>query len=277
MILVHVNYYFRNNEERDKFYKELNNEGIAQASRQEPGNIGYDYYIPMDADSKIFLLEQWKDQEALDIHAKMEHFARLQQIKAKYVINFERTQYDGFGELLLKRESCRMYSDKPVSREDLIKIAEAGRLTPSACNSQPWKFMIADEPEAKAKVCDALVLDNGDTGAVWRNDVAAFIVFIEENAVVKPIVVDYYADSQHFAAGDIGAACLNMCYQATELGISSCIIGVTNKEKWEKNFGIPDGSRVKFVLALGYAKNDAAPRKKVRKPLEEVTCFNEYK
>lgn len=98
MIEVHVNYYFKNNEDRDSFYKELNEEGIAKASREEAGNIGYDYYIPMDADAKIFLLEQWKDQEALDIHGKMEHFARLQKIKAKYVINFERVQYDGVGE-----------------------------------------------------------------------------------------------------------------------------------------------------------------------------------
>ena len=182
-----------------------------------------------------------------------------------------------FSELLLKRESCRLYGDKPVSREDLIKIADAGRLAPSACNSQPWKFMIVDEPEAKAKLCDALVLDDGSTGAPWRESVPAFIVFIEEKADVKPIVVDYYHDTQHFASGDIGAACLNMCYAATELGLSSCIIGVTNKEKWEKNFDIPDGSKVKFVLAVGYAKTETEPRKKIRKEIDEVVCFNEYK
>ena len=43
-----------------------------------------------------------------------------------------------FEEMLLKRESCRAYADKPVSREDLLKICDAGRLSPSGCNAQPW-------------------------------------------------------------------------------------------------------------------------------------------
>ena len=54
-----------------------------------------------------------------------------------------------FMTIMQTRKSIRAYEDKPVSREDLIKIVEVGRLTPSACNSQPWKFIIVDEPEAK--------------------------------------------------------------------------------------------------------------------------------
>lgn len=42
-----------------------------------------------------------------------------------------------FKELQLKRESCRIYSDKPVPRELLTELIEVGRLSPSACNSQP--------------------------------------------------------------------------------------------------------------------------------------------
>ena len=98
MIEVHVNYYFKNNEDRDKFYKEAKDAGIISASKNEPGNIRYDYYIPMDADGEIYLLEQWSDQEVLDFHCAAEHFAKLQGIKAKYVTNFERVQYDGVDE-----------------------------------------------------------------------------------------------------------------------------------------------------------------------------------
>lgn len=63
-----------------------------------------------------------------------------------------------FEEMLEKRESCRAYSDRPVSREDLMKLVEAGRLTPSACNAQPWKFIVVDDPEARKKLCDALAV-----------------------------------------------------------------------------------------------------------------------
>ena len=59
-----------------------------------------------------------------------------------------------FMTMMRTRKSIRAYEDKPVTREDLVKIVEAGRLTPSACNSQPWKFIVVDEPEAKAKLCD---------------------------------------------------------------------------------------------------------------------------
>ena len=43
-----------------------------------------------------------------------------------------------FMTMMQTRKSIRSYEDKPVAREDLIKIVEVGRLTPSACNSQPW-------------------------------------------------------------------------------------------------------------------------------------------
>lgn len=98
MIEVHVNYFFKNNEDRDAFYKEALDGGIIKTSKEEPGNIRYDYYIPMDADAQIYLLEQWKDQEALDAHCNMEHFARLQKVKAKYVTQFDRVQYDEVNE-----------------------------------------------------------------------------------------------------------------------------------------------------------------------------------
>ena len=90
-----------------------------------------------------------------------------------------------FEEMLLQRESCRSYGDRPVSREDLLKICEAGRLTPSACNSQPWKFLIVDDANAKAKLCDALVVENGNSGAVWREDCPAFIVLLEHTEPVQ--------------------------------------------------------------------------------------------
>ncbi len=182
-----------------------------------------------------------------------------------------------FEEMLLKRESCRAYQDKPVAREDLIKICEAGRLTPSGCNSQPWKFMVVDEAEAKAKLCDALVLEGGVTGAPWRESCPAFIVFVEQKANVMPGVLAVYNDSQRFAQGDIGMASLNMCYQAMELGLSTCILGMLDQKKMENLFGIPEGETVRLALAVGYAKEEKAPRKKVRKPFEEVVCFNEWK
>ena len=181
-----------------------------------------------------------------------------------------------FEEMLLKRESCRAYADMPVSREDLLKICDAGRLSPSGCNAQPWKFIVVDEPEARERLRGALVLENGKTGAPWRDQCPAFIVLVEQKANVMPAVLEYYKDSQRFAQGDIGMAALNLCYQAVELGLSTCIIGMNSQEKMESAMGIPDHSAVRLVLAVGYAAEEKAPREKIRKPLEEVVCFNSW-
>ena len=182
-----------------------------------------------------------------------------------------------FLEIMKSRRSCRAYQGgKTIPREDLLKIIEAGRLTPSGCNAQPWKFIVVDSPEAKSKLCDAIVVNGGVTGAPWRENVSAFIILVEQKADVKPMVLDYYHDSQRFAQGDIGAACMNMCIEAHCLGIANCIIGMNDQEKMERYFGIPSGSAVRMVLALGYAVNDHAPAK-IRKGLDEVCSFNYWK
>lgn len=179
-------------------------------------------------------------------------------------------------ELIQTRQSCRSYQDKPVSREDLIQMVEAGRLSPSACNAQPWKFLIIDEPDAKAKLCDALVVEGGATGCAWREKAPAFIAVVEQPANVMPVVKDYYHDSQRFAQGDLGMAVMSMCYEAVQLGLSTCILGLNDQKKMEQHFGIPEGRIVRMILAVGYSAENAEPRAKVRKPLEEVCSFNHW-
>lgn len=179
-----------------------------------------------------------------------------------------------FLEMMKQRRSCRSFDPaKSVSREDLLKIVEAGRLSPSGCNSQPWKFIVVDSPEAKEKLCDAIVVGNGMTGAPWRHQVPAFIIFVEQPAKVMPSVIEHYHDYQRFAPGDIGAACMNMCHEAFSLGLSTCMIGMNDQKKMEEYFGIPEGRTVRVVLAIGYAADDS-PVNKVRKPLDEVCSFN---
>jgi len=182
-----------------------------------------------------------------------------------------------FEEMLLKRESCRSYGDRPVSREDLLKICEAGRLTPSACNSQPWKFMVVDEADAKRKLCDALVVENGNSGAVWREDCPAFIVLLEQKANLVPMAMEHCQDSQWFARGDLGMASLNMCYQAMELGLSTCILGLVDQQKLHASIDIPEDQDAYVVVAVGYRKTEKPARTKIRKTLDEVVCINKWK
>lgn len=51
-----------------------------------------------------------------------------------------------FEQLINARQSERKYDNQPVDRSLLIHCLEAARIAPSACNSQPWKFIVVDEP-----------------------------------------------------------------------------------------------------------------------------------
>lgn len=93
MIEIQVVYHFENNEKRDAFYKRACEEGIIATSKAEEGNIKYDYFLPMDQDNTIFLLEQWRDLETLKAHAAAEHYARLQGFKSEMVASTDIIKY----------------------------------------------------------------------------------------------------------------------------------------------------------------------------------------
>ena len=179
-----------------------------------------------------------------------------------------------FEELQARRESCRVYSSEKVSREALTHLVEVAHLSPSGCNSQPWHFIIVDEPEAHAAVVEAFD-DKGLTGCPWGDKVPAFIVICEEKAQLKPGVAEHYG-SQHFAQMDIGMAAMALCYEATSMGLGTCMIGTMNQEKLHKALGIPEERVVRLIITVGYPANKGEPRKKIRKDVSEVLSYNHW-
>src|SRR5664280_3914732 len=81
--------------------------------------------------------------------------------------------------LIISRQSDRKYSDRQVEEEKLSRIIEAGRMAPSACNAQPWKFIVVTESELIARVAEAasakLIGMNGFVGQA-----KAIIVVVRE-------------------------------------------------------------------------------------------------
>jgi len=179
-----------------------------------------------------------------------------------------------FEALQAARESCRVYSDRPVPRENLTHLVDVARLAPSGCNAQPWRFIIVDEPEARAKLVEALD-DNGLTGCPWGDRVPAFIVICEDEAHLKPGVGEHYG-SQHFAQMDIGMAAMELCYEATAMGLGTCMIGTMNQEKLQTAFGIPAKRTVRLIITVGYPAKETKPRPKVRKTLDEIVGYNHW-
>ncbi len=169
-----------------------------------------------------------------------------------------------FDELILKRESCRNYNGEPVNTDLLIKCVDAARLSPSACNSQPWKYYIVNDGENAEKIRDC-IQPNGANKFV--QNCPAFAIVTEQTATLKSFVIEKVRNSQKWAENDIGLSVAHYCLQAADLGLGTCIIGMVEEDKVREYFGIED--KIRLVIATGYSA-DEAPRNKVRKAIEDV-------
>ena len=176
-----------------------------------------------------------------------------------------------FQQLVKNRRSIRRYLERPVEREKILACIEAARLAPSADNVQPWRFLIIDDPELKAK---------------FAQEVFSGIYFISKFAAKAPVLImilgrlDIIANrigkqiqNIHFYLIDIGIAGEHIVLQAEELGLGSCWIGWFNIRKARKFLKIPRKYKIVSLMAMGYYETRPT-REKKRKELEEIAWFN---
>jgi nitroreductase len=175
-------------------------------------------------------------------------------------------------ELITSRQSDRKYSNKPIDMEQLNRITETGRLSPSACNAQPWKFIVVNDPELIKKLAlaaSAKILGMNSFVA----QAMAIIVIVREKANFSS-KIGGTIKSKDYSLIDIGIASENICLQARAEGLGSCMIGWFDEEGVRKILSIPQSKRVLLMITLGYSLSDQ--RTKRRKPKEEVVSYNRY-
>lgn len=175
-----------------------------------------------------------------------------------------------FYELIRRRQSTRKFVDRSIDREVLERIVEAARLAPSAVNSQPWHFVVVDDPEVRRAIAGAVSVGGMNKFAAQA---AAFVVIVEEPVNILSRVGGWMMH-RHYAHMDIGIAVEHIALAATEEGLGSCILGSLDERKVQKILGVPRGKSIPLVVALGYS--EAPLREKSRKPLEGVRTFNKY-
>ncbi len=167
-----------------------------------------------------------------------------------------------FHELALKRESCRLYEDKPVEREKLNACLEAAILAPSACNSQPWRFVAVDD-RALAGELAGLTQDKVLPINRFTSQCPAFIVVVESRATLMENIGGKAKDLQ-LTQTDIGLATAQLCLEAADQGLGTCILGWFNEIKIKARLGIPKQHRVRLVVAIGYPQKQQARQKQRR-------------
>jgi nitroreductase len=170
-----------------------------------------------------------------------------------------------FLKLAKQRCSIRSFTDRPVEKEKLRYILEAGRVAPSACNKQPQRIIIVQNPVNIEKVQKAY--------KTFGSQCVLIICRDERDALVREF------DNKCSGDLDIGIVTDHMMLAAREKGIGSVMIGLFDPGIVRKEFAIPGYIQPTALLILGYPENgfsDANRHRTQRKPIDETVMMEEY-
>ena len=177
-----------------------------------------------------------------------------------------------FLELVQNRQSDRSYLDKPVEKEKIERILEAVRLAPSACNGQPWKFIVVTDADKRHLVADAATSKMLSMNH-FSKQAPVQLVLVEENSNFTS-TVGGWAKNKHYPHIDLGIVASHICLAATDEGLGSCMLGWCDEKKVRKALDIPKNKRVMLVILLGYSAQPL--REKKRKTTEEIVNWEKY-
>jgi len=169
-----------------------------------------------------------------------------------------------FLDLVRARESVRSYDPgRPVPRETIERILEAGRLAPSAVNRQPWRFLVVSSPEALARVRPAY-------GKQWFQDAPHILAVAGEPAAAWTRKYDGFNSHQM----DLAIAMTHLLLAAEDEGVGTCWVSAFDPAVMRPALGLKEGEEVYAVTPLGYPPAGFAKKgTKERKPLAEVAEF----
>ena len=165
-----------------------------------------------------------------------------------------------FMELVKKRESTRSYSPKSVPREHIDRCLEAARLAPSACNSQPWSFIVVDDESQKNEIVDK-TMSKLYTLNKFVKTAPVLIVVITEHSVYSARMGGALRNVKYNLI-DIGIACDHLTLQAAELGLGTCWLGWFHEKEKKKSWVFPNPRRSTSYSAWGTRRKTRNPGQK---------------
>lgn len=169
-----------------------------------------------------------------------------------------------FSRLVKQRYSVRKFDSRPIEREKLDAILEAGRLAPTAVNYQPQRILVVqNEDMAKMQGCTPCLFGQS----------AALVVCYDKNVSWKS------RSGREIGDVDGSIVLTQMMYQAEELGIGSLIVGMYKEALLRERFRIPDHLEIVSLLMLGYPAPDCEPHPQLhfdRKPLEQTVFYGSF-
>ncbi len=172
-----------------------------------------------------------------------------------------------FREIAENRQSCRAYnSDRAVEQEKLQAILESARLSPSACNGQPYHITVC-----KGEVAQKVAKATQGMGINKFAPQAPVMLVISEKPYVKTAAFGAKVKHNDYRSIDIGILSAYITCEATAQGLSTCILGWLDDAKIRGICNLDEA--VRLVITLGYQKDDDKLRAKKRKDMDELVSF----
>ena len=152
--------------------------------------------------------------------------------------------------------AVRSYKSTPVPDALVRRIVEAGRLTGSGMNGQPWHFIVVRDAETLRRL-----------GALASSG---------SYVAQAPLAIVVATDKSRFAVSDASRAIQSMLLTAWADGVGSNWVGFGGLDKVKAVLDIPAGLDVLAILPFGYPARAIGKGKKQRKALREVAHLERY-
>ncbi len=177
----------------------------------------------------------------------------------------------GFLDLVRNRYSTRSFLPNPVEGEKIERCLESARLAPSACNGQPWRFIVVESQPLKNNLAERAFsgLHKMNSFAIKAPVIVAVVTLPTKTAASFA----GFFRRLSYPLIDIGIACEHFVLQATEEGLGTCWIGWFNERAVKNSLSLPRSERVHILLAVGYSDKESSGFRNRKK----ITEMSEYR
>lgn len=173
-----------------------------------------------------------------------------------------------FKEVIQHRYSCKKYSSRQITDEQLNEILEAGRLAPTAKNLQEQHVYVIQSQENLAIV-------DKHTPCRYGAPTVLVVAFDTKNVYTYPTSSGPETDHRQSGIEDAAIVATHMMLAATNAGVDSCWLNCVHIDDLRKELGLPENEDILMLLDLGYAAEDTKPLPNhfSRKPLQETVSY----
>ena len=152
-------------------------------------------------------------------------------------------------DLIIKNRSYRrFYGDVKITGEELVALVDLARMSPSAANRQPLRYILSNSGPTNSAIFNCLAWAGylkDWSGPVEEEKPSAYVVILGDTEI-----------SKNYHATDYGIAAQSMLLGAVEMGYGGCILGAVDRKQLRSELSIPEKYEILAVIALGKPKED---------------------